>query len=180
MLNMECCLQFFKIHIVRPHSMLGISHFGSPTTLTKPQSTCEHWPGSQMYVERSADQLFDFSVRGLEKRRSYRNRWTPILLDGKQQQMLWQCLLSPFFAVYLKLNYVEKVMKREIGNGFSDKATSSTWLAKSKKLKKWTCEFDFCIGKRHQQYISTISCFSMMFLCIWKCWSSFGLCFITR
>ena len=76
MLNMECCLQFFKIHIVRPHSMLGISHFGSPTTLTKPQSTCEHWPGSQMYVERSADQLFDFSVRGLEKRRSYRNRWT--------------------------------------------------------------------------------------------------------
>ena len=89
-------------------------------------------------------------------------------------------LFVSLFLLYLKLNYVEKVMKREIGNGFSDKATSSTWLAKSKKLKKWTCEFDFCIGKRHQQYISTISCFSMMFLCIWKCWSSFGLCFITR
>ena len=179
MLNMECCLQFFKIHIGRPlfyarNFPFWLSNYLDQTsiylwTLTRFPNVC-----------RSADQLFDFSVRGLEKRRSYRNRWTPIVLDGKQQQMLWQCLLSPFFAVYLKLNYVEKVMKREIGNGFSDEATSSTWLAKSKKLKKWTCEFDFCIGKRHQQYISTISCFSMMFLCIWKCWSSFGLCFITR
>ena len=160
--------------------MLGISHFGSPTTLTKPQSTCEHWPGSQMYVEAQTN--FSISRFGVWKKEGLIeiDGRTPILLDGKQQQMLWQCLLSPFFAVYLKLNYVEKVMKREIGNGFSDKATSSTWLAKSKKLKKWTCEFDFCIGKRHQQYISTISCFSMMFLCIWKCWSSFGLCFITR
>ena len=134
MLNMECCLQFFKIHIVRPlfyarNFPFWLSNYLDQTsiylwTLTRFPNVC-----------RSADQLSDFSVRGLEKRRSYRNRWTPILLDGKQQQMLWQCLLSPFFAVYLKLNYVEKVMKREIGNGFSDKATSSTWLAKSKKLK---------------------------------------------
>ena len=95
MLNMECCFQFFKIHIVRPpfyarNFPFWLSNYLDQTsiylwTLTRFPNVC-----------RSADQLFDFSVRGLEKRRSYRNRWTPILLDGKQQQMLWQCLLSPF------------------------------------------------------------------------------------
>ena len=95
MLNMECCLQFFKIHIVRPlfyarNFPFWLSNYLDQTsiylwTLTRFPNVC-----------RSADQLFDFSVRGLEKRRSYRNRWTPILLDGKPQQMLWQCLLSPF------------------------------------------------------------------------------------
>ena len=89
-----------------------------------------------MYVEAQTN--FSISRFGVWKKEGLIeiDGRTPILLDGKQQQMLWQCLLSPFFAVYLKLNYVEKVMKREIGNGFSDKATSSTWLAKSKKLKK--------------------------------------------
>ena len=79
-----------------PHSMLGISYFGSPTTLTKPQSTCEHWPGSQMYVEAQTN--FSISRFGVWKKEGLIeiDGRTPILLDGKQQQMLWQCLLSPF------------------------------------------------------------------------------------
>ena len=160
--------------------MLGISHFGPPSNYLD-QTTNYLWTLTRFFLPKctyvEANQLFDFSVRGLEKRRSYRNRWTPILLDGKQQQMLWQCLLSPFFAVYLKLNYVEKVMKREIGNGFSDEATSSTWLVKSqkKKLQPASFIFFFLHHDRHQWYLKCYNLFLLWHECSFYAYGNVGL-----
>ena len=125
-----------------PHSMLGISHFGSPTTLTKPQSTCEHWPGSQMYVEAQTN--FSISRSGVWKKEGL------IEIDGHPYFLMAsssKCFGNAFCLLFCCVPQAQL-------RGKGHEKRNWKWIfwqsyffylacEKQKTKKKWTCVFDF-------------------------------------